>query len=101
MQSKVEMATIKHENPAAHKSITDRAEAAGKVARWTNKIRATYPHRWEPIRIRMKSGVELATGFQTALAALLRGDAELIAPPAKAGTQSLHGNPHPEIITLD
>lgn len=96
-----ELEQMRRENPIGYKSIVARREAAGRENLITKKIREFYPHTWMPIRIRMKSGTELSIGFQSALNALLLGHAELIAPPAVAGAQSLHGKTRPDIITLD
>lgn len=73
---------IKRENPLAYNSIVSRLDESARESRISQEIRALYPKEYLPVVIKMKSGQILNVGFDLALATLMRGDAELVKPPA-------------------
>lgn len=88
--TKLELETIRRENPVAYKSLTDRMSASDRHAEVLNAVASLYPdYRTMPVHIKMKSGAELRIGWEHAVAAMLRGDAELIVPPAVKATKRL------------
>ena|SRR5579863_2443486 len=84
-----ELEVMRRENPLAFASVVQRQEEAGRETRIAQEIRALYPREHMPVLIKMKSGQILNVGFALALATLMRGDCELVKPPAVAETAML------------
>ncbi len=87
-----ELEVMRRENPLAYNSVVQRQEEAHRETRISQEIRALYPGHGDAVVIKMKaSGQILRIGFENALAALMRGDAELVKPAAVHENAMLRG----------